>query len=199
MPIFLLKKRFRRLLFKKKSRTSIKRKTHNFKLQKKLEMELTETDTQMVRSYIRTNILSMLSERTNVVEKPKKFFLTQFVEKWEFICFCLLFNVLLFILIWKFKREENEKAENVERKNSESSSNSGKQEQDDNDKSKSLVLREGLELKLQRNILAKYKLDEEAVTNTLLVKRKEFEKRINMCKVKQNELLGKQEQVPILK
>ena len=78
----------------------------------------------------------------------------------------------------KFKREENEKAENVERKNSEPSSNNGaKQDQDDNDKSKSLVLREGLELKLQRNILAKYKLDEEAVTNTLLVKRKEFEKR----------------------
>jgi hypothetical protein len=85
--------------------------------------------------------------------------------------------------------------ENVERKNSESSSNHGKQEQDENEKSKNLVLREGLELKLQRNILAKYKLDEEAVTNKLLVKRKEFENRINMCKVKQNELLAKEQKV----
>lgn len=57
------------------------------------------------------------------------------------------------------------------------------------------ALKEGLEMKLQRNILAKYKNDEDLVTKNLYRKRQEFEKRINVCKDKQNQLILKQEQV----
>lgn len=57
------------------------------------------------------------------------------------------------------------------------------------------VLREGLGLKLQRNILAKYHHEANIVTKNLIKKRQDFEHRINVCKEKQNNLLVKQDQV----
>ena len=44
------------------------------------------------------------------------------------------------------------------------------------------VVKQGLELKIQRNILAKYKDEEEKVVSDLIKKRKEFEQRISVCK-----------------
>ena len=55
------------------------------------------------------------------------------------------------------------------------------------------VLKEGLEFKLQRNILAKYRFDENKVTQQLVGKRQEFENRINLCQEKHAQLLLKQE------
>jgi hypothetical protein len=57
------------------------------------------------------------------------------------------------------------------------------------------VIKEGLELKLQRNILAKYRSDDQLAKRDLAVKRQEFEKRINICKQKQSKLSEKQEEV----
>ena len=62
---------------------------------------------------------------------------------------------------------------------------------------KSGVVKQGLELKLQRNILAKYRNDEEKVTKDLLKKREEFEQRINFCKEKHGDIVFKQEKVRI--
>ena len=57
------------------------------------------------------------------------------------------------------------------------------------------MLKQGLELRLQRNILEKYRTDEEAVTKNLVKKRQEFEQRVNICKEKQGELAVRQKQV----
>lgn len=57
------------------------------------------------------------------------------------------------------------------------------------------VLKQGLELRLQRNILEKYKTDEEAVTKNLVKKRQEFEQRVNVCKEKQGQLAIRQKEV----
>ena len=57
------------------------------------------------------------------------------------------------------------------------------------------MLREGLELKLQRNILARYRVDDELSKKDLDIKRQEFERRINLCKEKQNKLLVKRDEV----
>lgn len=60
------------------------------------------------------------------------------------------------------------------------------------------VLKQGLELRLQRNILEKYRTDEEAVTKNLVKKRQEFEQRVNICKEKQGELAVRQKQVNLI-
>jgi hypothetical protein len=60
---------------------------------------------------------------------------------------------------------------------------------------KSGVQKKGAELRLQRNLLAKIIVDEKEVSKKLVVKRKEFEDRINKCKTKQQQLLAKQDNV----
>jgi hypothetical protein len=57
------------------------------------------------------------------------------------------------------------------------------------------TITEGLEQKLQRNILARYKKDDEVAKKDLGVKRRDFEHRINVCKEKQSKLTAKQEEV----
>jgi hypothetical protein len=57
------------------------------------------------------------------------------------------------------------------------------------------VLRQGKEMKLQRNILAKYKDEDDKVTQDLTLKRREFEQRINFCKDKQNKIVQIRDQV----
>jgi hypothetical protein len=46
-------------------------------------------------------------------------------------------------------------------------------------------------LKIQRNILAKYRDDEEKVISDLMNKRKEFEKRISVCKERYSRTVAK--------
>lgn len=53
------------------------------------------------------------------------------------------------------------------------------------------MVKQGLELKIQRNILAKYKDDEEKVISDLMNKRKEFEKRISVCKERYGRTVAK--------
>ena len=53
------------------------------------------------------------------------------------------------------------------------------------------MIKQGLELKLQRNILAKYKNEEEQVIFDLIEKRKDFEKRISLCKERYSKTVAK--------
>ena len=53
------------------------------------------------------------------------------------------------------------------------------------------MVKQGLELKIQRNILAKYRDDEEKVISDLMNKRKEFEKRISVCKERYSRTVAK--------
>lgn len=55
------------------------------------------------------------------------------------------------------------------------------------------VQKKGTELRLQRNLLAKIIVDEKEVTKDLVLKRKEFEDRVQKCKNKQNALMLKQQ------
>ena len=55
-------------------------------------MALTEDDSQMVRNMIRTNIISLLNNETsNYNKNPKKFFLTQFHDKYTLTIYELCF------------------------------------------------------------------------------------------------------------
>jgi hypothetical protein len=52
-----------------------------------------------------------------------------------------------------------------------------------------------MEMKLQRNVLDQYVIEETRLRNELFKKRMEFEKRINDCKDKQNHLAIRHEKV----
>ena len=49
-----------------------------------MTVALSEEDTKMVRNIIRTNIVAILSQKTNEFVKPDKFFLTQFNDKYVY-------------------------------------------------------------------------------------------------------------------
>jgi len=59
------------------------------------------------------------------------------------------------------------------------------------------VVKQGLELKIQRNILAKYKDEEEKVVSDLIKKRKEFEQRISVCKERYSRTVAKDQEVSL--
>ena len=149
-------------------------------------MALTEDDSQMVRNMIRTNIISLLNnETTNYNKNPKKFFLTQFHDK-----YALQIDEFCFACTDLYQLNFREEDDNSNNKNSNTKTelvplNTGKVG----------VLKQGLDLRLQRNILEKYRTDEEAVTKNLVKKRQEFEQRVNICKEKQGELAVRQKQV----
>ncbi|CAF0890897.1 unnamed protein product [Brachionus calyciflorus] len=119
-----------------------------------MTMAISEQDNEMVRNLIRKNIISLINDKQQEVENPKKIFLTQFNEK-----------------------EDEDGVTEIKQLNT----------------GKTGVLKEGLEFKLQRNILAKYRFDEDKVTKALSTKRQEFENRINICQEKHANLLVKQE------
>jgi hypothetical protein len=52
-----------------------------------------------------------------------------------------------------------------------------------------------MEMKLQRNVLDQYVIEETRMKNELYKKRMEFEQRINVCQDKQNQLAIRQEKV----
>jgi hypothetical protein len=60
---------------------------------------------------------------------------------------------------------------------------------------KNSVYKDGSEIKLQRNVLDQYQIEEVRLKSELLKKRFEFERRINVCKDKQLDLAVRQEKV----
>ena len=70
-----------------------------------------------------------------------------------------------------------------------------KKSKDINKDLKNSVYNHGMEMKLQRNVLDQYVIEETRLRNELFKKRMEFEKRINVCQDKQTQLAIRQEKV----
>jgi hypothetical protein len=128
-------------------------------------LAITQEDTDMMRSMIRENIVNLINSVP--VNPPPKSSKT---------------------FLTQFNEKEDEEKQEV-------NAIVNKKNLPHYDPKEDGIIKEGLELKLQRNILARYKADDQHAKKDLAVKRQEFEKRINVCKQKQSKLSEKQDEV----